>query len=415
MMNVNTLEAAAQVGDIESLYRMIGQDPYVLEYVDAIPFVNTPLHIAAFEGQLQFAGEIMMLKPSFALKLNQEGVSPIHVALERGHNRIVLRLVDINNDLVRVQKKEGFTALHLASQLGNVDLLTKFLQACPNSIKDVTVKSETALHLAVRNQRRETLKFLVGWLETKSLKLQKTMLNWKDEDDNTILHIAVSNKDIEAIKLLIKYWSMDLDAKNLRGETALDIARNEEDIKRLLIKARARIRRVRRMEPLLKPLYDWLVRKAGMRAAMSEKARHASLVVATLVATATYQAALNPPGGYHQTNGGTNNTLSHVASNSSLITGSEGKSIMSNADFIALSTTNLCAFIASTMPIIGLLPNDVFCHLLRFSTVLLMASYFFSMEIISPNSLTGSVIVGSVYFFTLIFGLLVFLMKLVVH
>ncbi|TKY66479.1 Transcriptional corepressor LEUNIG [Spatholobus suberectus] len=50
----------------------------------------------------------------------------------------------------------------------------------------------------------------------------------------------------------------------------------------------------------------------------SEEIRNAYLVVATLIATTTYQAALSPPGGLHQTDVETNNTLSHVASNSSI-------------------------------------------------------------------------------------------------
>ncbi|WJX87935.1 hypothetical protein P8452_70070 [Trifolium repens] len=49
-MNVNNseqLKAAAEAGNINLLYVVIQDDPYILECIDSIPFVDTPLHIAA--------------------------------------------------------------------------------------------------------------------------------------------------------------------------------------------------------------------------------------------------------------------------------------------------------------------------------------------------------------------------------
>lgn len=51
-MNANRLKAAAQESDINLLYTLIEEDPHVLEHIDSIPFVETPLHIAVFFGQL---------------------------------------------------------------------------------------------------------------------------------------------------------------------------------------------------------------------------------------------------------------------------------------------------------------------------------------------------------------------------
>ncbi|KAG5046907.1 hypothetical protein JHK86_016313 [Glycine max] len=155
---------AAQEGDIDGLYTVIQENPHVLEDIDSIPFVDTPLHVAASVGHLRFVTEVMRLKPSFAWKQNPEGLTPIHLALQHGHDNVVLRLVSINNDLVRAKGRKGRTPLHLASKKGEIDLLTKFLLACPNCIEDVTVKSETALHIAVRCGQFEALQVLVGWL-----------------------------------------------------------------------------------------------------------------------------------------------------------------------------------------------------------------------------------------------------------
>ena len=197
MANVCTLEAAATSGDINSLYEVIQQDPRILEDVDAKPFADTPFHIAARVGHVHFAIEIMRLKPSFALKLNQQGFSPIHIALQNNHYNLVDRLVGINEDLVRVKGKEGVTPLHFVCQSEsdeNITLLINFLEACPDSIEDVNVRSETALHIAVRYGNFRALQVLVGWLKRYTRKganvLERSILNRKDEAGNTILHFS---------------------------------------------------------------------------------------------------------------------------------------------------------------------------------------------------------------------------------
>ncbi|KAK7405292.1 hypothetical protein VNO78_06493 [Psophocarpus tetragonolobus] len=230
-MSDEKLKVTAQEGDIDLLYTVIQHDPYVLENIDSIPFVNTPLHIAASCGHLQFATEIMRLKPSFAWKLNPQGFTPIHVALQHGHNRVVLRFVDINKDLVRAKGREGLTPLHFVSQVGEIDLLAEFLLLCPDSIQDVTVRSETVLHIAVKNLQYEVLQVLLGWLKKAPVKgaakLEKTLLNWKDETGNTILHISALTNKAQVVQWLVK-TKIDLEAKNSEDKTSLDLATNEE-------------------------------------------------------------------------------------------------------------------------------------------------------------------------------------------
>ncbi|XVE69053.1 hypothetical protein DITRI_Ditri09bG0118600 [Diplodiscus trichospermus] len=77
------------------------RDGNVLRRIDQVEFIDTPLHIAADAGCIDFAMEIMSLKPSFARVLNQEGLSPIHLAVKNGHKEIALRLLQIDKDLVR--------------------------------------------------------------------------------------------------------------------------------------------------------------------------------------------------------------------------------------------------------------------------------------------------------------------------
>jgi len=203
------VKVATLEGDINLLYTLIEEDPYVLEYIDFIPFVETPLHIAASIGHVQFATEIMRLKPSFAWKLNQQGFSPIHLAMQNNQKSMVLRFVDMNKEIVRIKGREGLTPLHLACQNGEIDLLANFLFVCPNSIEDVTVSGETALHIAVKNDQYEALHVLVGWLKTNrqrgARELEKLILNYKDEKGNTVLHISALNNDLKVTFYLVYF------------------------------------------------------------------------------------------------------------------------------------------------------------------------------------------------------------------
>ncbi|KAJ1405218.1 PGG domain [Sesbania bispinosa] len=336
-MNDDKLKIAAENGDINLLYRVIQEEPQVRDQFD---MAETPLHIAASAGHLQFATEIIRLKPSFAWKLNQQGFSPIHLAMQQCQKQMVLRFVDINKDLVRVKGREGLTPLHFASQTGEVDLLANFLTACPDSIEDVTVRGETALHIAVKNQQYEALQVLLGWLKRTrhrgAMELGKLILNSKDEAGNTILHISALINDSQALRLLVE-TNMDLNAKNLENFTALDIAANAE-IESILFKAGAKHGSSVTDAPTLA---DTLKLKITMmdkiliyilriRSDITEEQRNAFLIVAALVATSTYQLALSPPSGVFQANAGDNivNTTS-LNSTANATQGNVGKSVMS--------------------------------------------------------------------------------------
>ena len=93
--HVHSLSTATRNNDnnIDEFYNLIGEDVKLLEYIDKLPFVNTPLHIAASYGNIQFAPWMMSLKPSFARKLDPNGFSPIHRALQNGHIELVRQLL----------------------------------------------------------------------------------------------------------------------------------------------------------------------------------------------------------------------------------------------------------------------------------------------------------------------------------
>ena len=121
------------------------------------------------------------------------------------------RLLQLDGDLVRVKGRKWLTPLHYVVESGeHLDLLDEFLLVFPDSIIDVTVWNEIALHIALKNDMLEVFEFLVTWLGViiyKNAKLyQRTVLNWKDNDGNTVLHIAVAKNQTQASSLSINVY-----------------------------------------------------------------------------------------------------------------------------------------------------------------------------------------------------------------
>ncbi|CAL9225752.1 unnamed protein product [Arabidopsis halleri] len=316
--NVNIYERlneAAQVGDIERLYKLIEEDPKILGHFDELPFCETPLHIAAERGQTHFAMELMTLKPSLALKLNPSGFSPMHLALENNHFQTVRGFVAIDSNLVSIKGRGRITPLHYVAQIGHAELLTEFLFACPSSVEDLTIKCETAVHIAVKNHQLLAFKVLWGWVQRAH---KEEILDWKDEDGNTVFHIAASINQTEVMKVLRR--TVKVKAKNLAGKTAMDILQTHQSPRfpkasRLIRSAKEKLlfgptmnlvgflrERPSLIEKQNKLLGLNHLFQPSHRSLNSNDSRSAILVVAILIVTATYQAGLSPPGGYWQEN-----------------------------------------------------------------------------------------------------------------
>ncbi|KAG2297926.1 hypothetical protein Bca52824_034398 [Brassica carinata] len=196
------LQQAAKSGSTDELYALIDENPYILENIDAVPFVNTPLHVAAASGNIEFAMEMFNLKPSFARKLNTSGYSPLHLAVDKNHTDFVSWMLKHDQSLACVKGRNGLTLFHFLVVRGNVDLVTECLNVSPECIRDVSVNGQNALHLAVVNDRFEVLQVLTGWIQRtmqrNALKNEIRFLNKEDFSYNTALHHAAYKNDLQA-------------------------------------------------------------------------------------------------------------------------------------------------------------------------------------------------------------------------
>ncbi|GMP93067.1 hypothetical protein CsSME_00043052 [Camellia sinensis var. sinensis] len=449
------LKAAAEAGKIDGLYDCIKDDPHILDGIDKIPFVDTPLHIAASAGHAHFALEMMRLMPSFSKKLNPQGLSPLDLALRKRADlrrnledlnlpnreelsklqkeltQTIRQLINFDKELIRVKGRESFTPLHYVAEKGDIDLLAEFLLACPESIMDRTIRDETAVHIAVKNSKLEACKVLLGWLRRS---LNQKLLNSKDDTGNTALHIAVSNSQTEIVKLLAEESYTNKNATNLDGLMALDIAARSESEREIEVILRCAgalksssspthyshagfLKSPERMiEKIIKKIFH-------MRDffSMSMETRNVILVVAVLVATATFQAILSPPGGLRGLGGDNNNQPNGTLINATIISTTGLPTNISNFNvtvfttpsntstthnpanqvlyhdasfnsdftygsfFIVFYVFNTLCFFLSIATIISVLPIRFHSILLSLTLMFLIFSYGYSFYVISPS------------------------------
>jgi len=188
-----------------------------------------------------------------------------------------------------------------------------------------------------------------------------------------------------------------LCAKNLENKTSLDMAVTRE-IKSILSSVGAKpgsevtnaptlAHKLKSNTTLMGSMLLYIV---GLRNDISESQRNTWLIVATLVATATFQSAMSPPGGVYQVNA-SDSSLNITSTNSTISTGwslwgNTGKSVLPGAYFDIFLYLNMLSFSLSTITIFILIPTGGRLGTLVFYPVTsFVGCYLFSLIVIAPT------------------------------
>ncbi|KAF3446084.1 hypothetical protein FNV43_RR11263 [Rhamnella rubrinervis] len=355
------LYSAAVKGSVTDLLELLQQDRLILDRLTSANgfTTETPLHVAAMLGHTQFVKEILDRKPQLAKESDSQRYLALHLASAKGHVEIVKALVFVSPVMCFARDKDGLNPLQLAAIKGRIGVVRELVKVVPDAARATCGQGETILHLCVKHNQLDVIRLLVDQVMG-----NYEFVNAKDHYGMTILHLAVADKQIETTRFLVTNTSIEVNAVNANGFTALDLlAQSHRDIKDFDISESLRIvgalRTIdappqgnwtvphghRNHQPeaaqnnLVKdknqPPEDWLTRK-----------RDSLMVVASLIATMAFQSGSNPPGGLWQDDliaGDSNNNTTralHMA----------GKSIMADKkpnDYAYFLYSNTLGFVAS--------------------------------------------------------------------
>ncbi|XP_028773579.1 ankyrin repeat-containing protein At2g01680-like [Neltuma alba] len=327
--NMKVLYEASYQGSVSILNALIQNDPLILHRISSQTiFVETPLHISALLGHLEFSKTLLTHKPKLALELNSFQSTAFHLASAEGHVEIVKELLLACDEACLVSDQQGMIPLHYAVMRGRFEVVIELIRAKPESLR-MLHNGNTIFHLCVIHNRLKILKALV---ELDTPHTYELLISRDLDGKNTILHLAVMFKQVEIVRYLLSVPETRevANLENCMGYTAHDIVKRiPQDLKSLEIElifmnatcikrdekkrmenahqtpvtdeaafdqaaASPKTKRKRRkifecMGKWFKHNGDWL-----------EEMRGNLSLVATVIATMTFQVVINPPGSFIQ-------------------------------------------------------------------------------------------------------------------
>ncbi|KAI9191957.1 hypothetical protein LWI28_015980 [Acer negundo] len=325
--NESVLFVACEKGKLDVVKQLLNYPWLLMLEKDG---VTTSLHVASFAGHTEIVKELIAACQEFARKKDLDGHTPLHLSCSKGHFEITRELLKLDPDLISLQDNEGRTPLHCAAIKGRINIIEEMLSLSLEPAEMVTKHGETILHLGVKNNQYDIVRYLTERLDITRL------VNKPDNDGNTILHLATSGKLTTMVTYLLKL-GVNVNAINSKGYTALDVvmvdASNSGALVILPALQDAGAKRCDQLPPFsqeLHPINDnntcipssWPKRapespyqhhrkrqrlcrekQIDLQTEGLRNARKTIIVVAVLIATVTFAAGINPPGGFNQDTG----------------------------------------------------------------------------------------------------------------
>ncbi|BFG25289.1 hypothetical protein CerSpe_115630 [Prunus speciosa] len=332
----------------------------------------------------------------------------------------------------------GNFPIHCASSKGHVDIVKELLRHCPDSMELRNSSDQNILHVAARCGEDNLVKYFLKKVEFRML------IDQKDNRGNTPLHLAKMYHHPKVVDLLTFDRRTNLKVLNDRGMTSVDISestletsasyhgiipavKEEEngviqlysseqnprdssslpELDQILVEPGPGMEKKRtaaaagQIQNKVVAIAWWLVNRLvnclEYPRTWLEDTRGILMVVATMISTITFEAAVNPPGGVWQENntnssaGGTTYcTHDNICLAGTSVAGSVFPKIF--LEFVTYNTVSFIASLSVTLLLVGGFPlrNRVIMWLLSMAmclTLTFMAlTYIHALIIVFPDT-----------------------------
>ncbi|KAH9304512.1 hypothetical protein KI387_008916 [Taxus chinensis] len=310
---------ASQNGHVEAVRLLLEATPWFMILWPRNDH-QTCLHVAAYEGHLDIVKLILRWRSCWdllhyiCLIPDVHGATPLHSAVHGGHMEVVHEITKMemslscshiwywfNTSLMKKEDKLGRCPIHVAALKGSVEIIDKFMELMPDCIEIRSTDLKTALHFAVENNRFEVVQKLLS--EIKPQEVSKLVSCDADISGNTTLHLAAHNGvDPQLVEYLLSFSLVKLNGVNNNGLTAFDIATNDKSnanptfgmIANILEDSGATHSFIQHSNSVDSSQSE---QNKNQNGGNGEKVMDVDTLVASLVATITFAAMFQVPGG----------------------------------------------------------------------------------------------------------------------
>ena len=193
------------------------------------------LMVAASEGHTECLRLLLAQKRIKVHLKNKEGDSALMLATRNGHGDCVAALLEHDSKYINQQNNDGYTALMLAALSGDERCATLLFQQPDLDINLENRKRETAFELvSAENKSRQpwqsfgiTVKAAKDGdvrLLTEQLKLNRGLINLRNEKGSSLLMLAAKRGHLPCLELLLRQKGIMPDRSRTDGVTAMMIA-----------------------------------------------------------------------------------------------------------------------------------------------------------------------------------------------
>ncbi|GLJ28267.1 hypothetical protein SUGI_0555530 [Cryptomeria japonica] len=311
-----------------------------------------PLHEAAKCGNADLVKILLQQKKSCAFHYNKFGETPLVIACKYGHKETVELLLQANSnknaigwyrsireaayreytgatshlhaavngrnpeivkailddsawhsDLMTKKDKYGRCAVHVAAMKGLSDIIAEFMFRMPDCLEIRAWDQKSVLHIAVEYNQTEIVRIILA--NKGEERVKELVIRDHDVFHNTALHLAAKNGvDLQLLELLLPFPGVDVNALNDEGMSAVDIASATAQhdtncaiiVGKLVHAGAIQSSVIPKPTTTCAPCYGSIRRK-------ERDSVDLHMVVASLIATVTFAAIFQVPGGIEDNRG----------------------------------------------------------------------------------------------------------------